>query len=78
MGILGLVHVGHWVGYVLPVALYIGPDVFMPIASALAAVAGVLLMFWQRVTSFVARLFGRRGRDTGVKPTQASSEHRAD
>ena len=33
--------------------MYIGPEVIMPLASALAAVAGVLLMFWRRVTAFV-------------------------
>lgn len=46
------------------VLLYIGPDVFLPIASALAAVVGVALVFWQRVTASVGRLlrmvFGRR------------------
>jgi hypothetical protein len=40
--------------------LYIGPDVFLPLTSALAAIAGVLLMFWHRIVGFVGRLFGRR------------------
>lgn len=39
--------------------LYIGPDVFLPVASALAAIGGVLLMFWQKVVAIVGRLFGR-------------------
>lgn len=50
----------------LPVLLYIGPDVLMPIASALAAVVGFLLMFWKRTVAFfgwmvsgIGRLFGR-------------------
>jgi hypothetical protein len=30
-------------------AMYIGPEVMMPLASAIAAIAGVLLMFWRRV-----------------------------
>lgn len=29
--------------------MYIGPDVLMPVASALAAVTGVILMFWRRI-----------------------------
>ena len=29
--------------------MYIGPEVMMPLASALAAAAGFLLMFWRRV-----------------------------
>ena len=39
--------------------LYIGPDVFLPLTSALVAAAGFLLMFWHRLLGFVARLFGR-------------------
>lgn len=52
--------------HLLPVALYIGPDVLMPVASALAAVVGFLLMFWKRTVAFfrwifssIGRLFGR-------------------
>lgn len=47
---------------------YIGPDVLMPVASALAAVVGFLLMFWRRTVGFfrsigekIRRLFGRSG-----------------
>ena len=29
--------------------MYIGPEVMMPLASAIAALAGVLLMFWRRL-----------------------------
>ena len=53
-----LQHVHH-LGALAPTVLYIGPDVFLPITSALAAIAGVLLMFWQRVVGFVGRIFGR-------------------
>ena len=53
-----LQHVHH-LGALVPAALYIGPDAFLPITSALAAIAGVLLMFWQRVVGFVGRIFGR-------------------
>jgi hypothetical protein len=31
--------------------MYIGPEVLMPVASALAAVAGVALMFWRRTVA---------------------------
>ncbi len=51
----------------LPFVLYVGPDVLMPVASAIAAVVGFLLMFWrrtvhvaQRAAQAVARLFGKR------------------
>jgi len=33
--------------------MYIGPEVLMPVASALAAVAGVVLMFWRRTVAVV-------------------------
>ena len=46
--------------------MYIGPETIMPLASVLAAIAGVLLMFWRKVTGFfrqsaqlLARLFAR-------------------
>lgn len=42
----------------LPIALYIGPDVLMPLASAVAAVVGFLLMFWRRTVSFFQRIGG--------------------
>ena len=35
------------------VLLYIGPDVLLPITSALAAIAGVALMFWHRLAGMV-------------------------
>lgn len=43
------------------VFMYIGPDVFLPLTSALAAMAGFLLMFWHRVLGFVMRLMGKGG-----------------
>ena len=35
--------------------MYIGPETMLPVASALAAIAGFLLMFWRRVVG-AARL----------------------
>ena len=42
--------------------MYIGPDTLMPVASALAAVAGVLLMFWRRTLGAVRFGLQRVGR----------------
>ena len=46
--------------------MYIGPDTVMPVASALAAVVGVAVMFWHRTVAaargagqFMARQFSR-------------------
>ena len=52
--------------------MYIGPETLMPLASAAAALFGMLLMFWHRVVGwvkagarFVARKVpGRRGQVT--------------
>jgi hypothetical protein len=35
--------------------LYIGPESFLPLTSALAAFIGFLLMFWQRFVALVRR-----------------------
>jgi hypothetical protein len=51
--------------------MYLGPDTALPLASAIAAVAGVAVMFWHRtvalckslgrsVAHLFARLAGRR------------------
>ena len=39
------------------ILLYIGPDVFLPITSALAAIAGVALMFWNRLAVFFRKIW---------------------
>lgn len=48
----------HPVPFALPpVPLYIGPDQFLPLTSALGAIMGLLLMFWTRVKAFFHRVF---------------------
>ena len=47
------------------VPMYLGPDVLMPLASAFAAVAGVVLMFWRKIanaTRSVGQFISRAGR----------------
>jgi hypothetical protein len=39
--------------------MYLGPETLMPIASALAAIIGVVLMFWRRTVAFVRAGFSR-------------------
>jgi hypothetical protein len=42
----------------LPLALlYIGPDVFLPLTSAIGAIVGVVLIFWQRLTGWFRALW---------------------
>ena len=47
--------------------MYIGPDAAVPIASAIAAITGVAVMFWHKTVAIVkgagravARLFGKK------------------
>ena len=47
--------------------LYVDPGTLMPVASALAAIGGVLMMFWRRIVGairagvqFIGRMFGAR------------------
>lgn len=37
--------------------MYIGPETMMPLASVLAAISGVILMFWRRVSGFARSTF---------------------
>ena len=39
--------------------MYIGPDTLRPLASAVAAIAGFILMFWRRMIGAV-RLLAQR------------------
>jgi hypothetical protein len=39
--------------------MYITPDVLMPVASALAAVTGAVLLFWRRVVALFCFLMRR-------------------
>lgn len=46
--------------------MYIGPETLMPLASVLAAITGVLMLFWRKTVEmfrtsvqFVSRTFGR-------------------
>ena len=43
---------------VLPwVMLYIGPEAFLPLTSALAAIAGAVLIFWNRVVGIARKIW---------------------
>jgi hypothetical protein len=39
--------------------LYLSPDTIMPLASAFAAVVGVVVMFWQKVKTFFRAVFAK-------------------
>ena len=41
------------------VILYIGPEIILPVASAIASLIGLLLMFWRYVVKTVRKVFRR-------------------
>ena len=45
---------GVWRTFVF---LYVGPDQILPLTSALGAIAGVLMIFWQRTVAFLRKSF---------------------
>jgi hypothetical protein len=51
---LANIHRDQWLPFVV---LYIGPETMLPLASALAAIAGVLMMFWQRFVALIRKLW---------------------
>jgi len=53
--------------------MYFGPETMMPLASAAAAVAGALLLFWHKLVGF-ARMAVRRVR----KPTHKGDAGKRD
>lgn len=55
----------------LPIPLYIGPDQFLPITSALGAILGFLMLFWVRVRIWanrVGQLFTRKKAESPTGP----------
>lgn len=40
------------------IGLYFGPDQVLPVASILATVAGLILIFWNKIVGLVRRISG--------------------
>ena len=57
MEIFGVVHSSKLDPLLPMIILYIGPESMLPLASALAAIGGVLLIFWQRFVGLVRKLW---------------------
>ncbi len=53
----------------LSVQPYLGPETLMPLASILAAIVGVFLMFWRVIIKFVKKTYRKiRGLPDEVPP----------
>ena len=56
-------------------ALYVGPDQVMPVMSVLATIAGLIMVFWNKVMSIVRRIFGMKSAaapETAPSPSPAA------
>ena len=42
-----------------PIFLYLGPETILPVASILASIIGVILMFWRLILGSIRRVFRR-------------------
>jgi hypothetical protein len=47
------------------IVLYLGPDSLLPLGSILAAVAGLVLLFWHRLVGAARRVAGRKPPEPG-------------
>ena len=57
MGLDNLASSTNVIQYLPMIMLYIGPETMLPLVSALAAIGGVLLIFWQRFVGLVRKLW---------------------
>lgn len=57
--------------HIAPVILYVGPDQIMPLTSVLGALAGIALMFWNRLVGLFVkvRAMFSRSVETPGKPS---------
>lgn len=60
----------------IPILLgYVGPETMLPLASVLAAVTGVILVFWKYVFGLIRRVFAavffRKRKTAGAEPFTA-------
>jgi len=39
--------------------MYVGPETLMPLASVLAAIAGVAMLFWRKTVAATRAVFGQ-------------------
>jgi hypothetical protein len=56
------------------ILLYLGPDTLIPLASILAAVVGLILLFWNRLVGLGRKLFGRGRQDEPASPELPSHD----
>ena len=75
-----LFHITHRRSYMFtPIFLYLGPDTILPLGSAIAAIVGLILIFWRFIVGFIRRFFYKiTGRTIEETPDPESSEDISD
>lgn len=49
---------------------YIGPETVMPLATFLASIIGILLIFWRLIVRTIKKLFSRLRKNNSLDSTQ--------
>jgi hypothetical protein len=57
--------------------LYTGPDQLLPVASILAAAAGLLFIFWGKISGVLRRLAGKSKPPDARPKSSGASNHRS-
>jgi hypothetical protein len=47
--------------------LYLGPETMMPLVSLLAALIGIILIFWRYIFSFIKKIFKIKGKPSATE-----------
>jgi hypothetical protein len=47
--------------------LYLGPETMMPLVSLLAALLGIILIFWRYIFSFIKKIFRIKGKPSATE-----------
>jgi len=52
--------------------LYVGPDQILPVTSVLASIAGIVMIFWNKILGIFRRIFGSKSAGASATPDAAA------
>ena len=53
--------------------LYLGPEILMPLVSALAAIGGGVMMFWHKIQKGARAVLGRKAPESVTNPQDSDT-----
>lgn len=65
---------GNTVNSIPIVFLYIGPETMLPLASFVAGVIGVILVFWRVIVAGIRKLLGKEPADISALPDDIDAD----